>query len=84
MTAVGLAELAVDALQLFGLEQRRGAIDGGVKRRDQLLRILACAPDVGDRAQRCDVREIDIEHALPGLERLVVAIQALGEHWRAW
>ena len=45
LLAVDLAELAVDLLQLFGVEHRRGAIDHLVERRDELLRVAATAPD---------------------------------------
>jgi hypothetical protein len=83
LRAVGLTELAVDALQLLRLEQCSGAIDGRVQRGDELLRILACTPNVGYRAQGRDVREVDVEHALPRLERLVVTVQSLGEQARA-
>jgi hypothetical protein len=51
---------------------RRGAIDLLVQGLDELLRVLTATPDGGDRGERVEVVVVDVEHAVPVLEREVV------------
>jgi hypothetical protein len=77
--AVGLAELAINRDDFAGFEQGGRAIDGRMQGPDELLRVLTGPPDLSDRSERGHVREIDVEHALPGFERFVVAVELLAE-----
>ena len=81
--AVRLAQLAEGAFELVGFEHARRPVDDRVQRGDQLVRILAGAPDGGDGAQGVDVRVVEIEHAIVVRQRLFVAPQLLEEDARA-
>ena len=75
LLAVGLAELAEDFLQLLAVQEGRRAVDELMQRRHELVRVSLAPPDVGDGAERGEVRVVDVEDAVPVLQRLVVAAE---------
>jgi len=54
-------------------------IDNRVEGGHELARILATAPNGGDRTERVDVRVVEIEHAVVVGEGLLVAAELLEE-----
>ena len=83
LLAVDLTELAVDLLELLAVEHRRGAIHHLVEGGDELLRVALTTTDRGDRAEAGEVRVVDVEDAVPVLEREVVALELALEGARA-
>ena len=80
--AVGLAELAEDLLELVLVEHRRRAVHHLVERLHELARVVPAAMDRRDASERREVRVVDVEDAVPVLERLVVAPQLVAEYPR--
>ena len=44
---------------------------------DQVIRLLELTVQLGNRPQRIDVAGIDLQHFLPGIQRLALALQLL-------
>ena len=77
--AVGFAELPEETFQLLGIEERASAVDRRVQGADELGRVFAPPPNRGDGTQCRDVREVDVEYALPGVQRFRVPAEPIRE-----
>ena len=82
LVPVNVAELHVDGDEVGVLEGRRADVDDPLQAVGTLSRLTTGVVNLGDAEQGVRVARVDVEHALPVLNRVAIPLQLLVPHPR--